>query len=72
VAYNNDLKIRKWDRLFKAQQTLYEILVGAADFSFFGHQPLSFRRLFGKDVSLESFLESDFPGASDLKSFLGT
>jgi hypothetical protein len=72
VAYIKNLKIWKFENLFQAQQAFYEILVGAADFSFFRHQPFSFRGFFCKDVSFESFLESDFTGAGNFKSFFGT
>jgi hypothetical protein len=72
VAYINNLKIWKFGNLLHAQQAFYEILVSAADFSLFRHQSLSFRGFLGKNVSLESFLECNFPGAGDFKSFFGT
>jgi hypothetical protein len=58
--------------LFQAQQAFYEILVGAAHFPFFRHQPFSFRGFFGENMSLKSFLKGDFTGACDFESFFGT
>jgi hypothetical protein len=66
------LEIWKFDNLLQTQQAFYEILVGAAHFSFFSHQPFSFRGFFGENMSLESLLKCDFTGACDFESFFGT
>jgi hypothetical protein len=60
------------ENLLQAQQAFYKILVGAAHFPFFRHQPLSFRGFFCKDMSFESLLKRDFPGAGDFESLFGT
>ena len=58
--------------LFQSQQPLYKILVGMMNKSLLFHQAFSLLGFFGEDVSFESFLESDLPGAGDFESFFGT
>ena len=36
------------------------------------HQAFALLAFFGEDVSFESFLESNFPGAGDFEPFFGT
>jgi hypothetical protein len=59
-------------RSFQSQQAFYKILVSMAHRTFLFHEAFALLGFFGEDVSFESFLESNFPCAGDLKSFFGT
>ncbi len=58
--------------LLQSQQTFDEIQVGLADLAFFSHDTLAFLGFLGENVTFESFLEGDLPGAGHFKPLLGT
>jgi hypothetical protein len=65
-------KLQQSGGLFQPQQALHEVLVGRTDGSLLFHEPFAFLGFFCEDMSLESFLKSNFSGAGDFKSFFGT